>query len=114
MSTFVIKLHKGHLIKLAEDVSEICNLWLGLLTLPHLDVLNIFPKFSVIAGKWINATLFLILLLLNVNFIHMTYNYLQKEFKIDKELKVLCLSLKICVFMCLYMSACVSAASAAI
>lgn len=84
MSTFVIKLHKGHLIKLAEDVSEICNLWLGLLTLPHLDVLNIFPKFSVIAGKCINTTLFLILFLLNVNFIHMTDNYLQKEFKTDK------------------------------
>lgn len=26
MSTFDITLHKGHLIKHAEDVSEICNL----------------------------------------------------------------------------------------
>lgn len=116
MSTFVIKLHKGHLIKHTEDVSEICNLWLGVLTLSHFDVLNIFSKFSATAGEWINTTLFLILLLLNVNFIHMAYNYLQTEFKADKKLKVsFCLSLlKLCVYMCLYMSACVSAVSAAI
>lgn len=114
MSTFVIKLNKGHLLKHAEDVSEICNLWLGLLTLSHLDVLNIFSNFSAVAGKWINRTVFLILLLLNVNFIHMIYNYLQKEFKTDKKLEILSLSLKICVYKCLYMSACVSAASAAI
>lgn len=114
MSTFVIKLNKGHLLKHAEDVSEICNLWLGLLTLSHLDVLNIFSNFSAVAGKWMNRTVFLILLLLNVNFIHMIYNYLQKEFKTDKKLEILSLSLKICVYKCLYMSACVSAASAAI
>lgn len=54
------------------------------------------------------------MLLLNVNFIHMTCNYFQKEFKTDKELEDLGLSLKICVYMCLYMSVCVSAASAAI
>lgn len=81
MSTFVIKLHKGHLIKHTEDVSEICNLRFGLMTLSHFDVLNIFSKFSTTAGKWINTTLFLILLLLNVNFIQMAYNYLQIEFK---------------------------------
>lgn len=111
MRTFVIKLHKGHLIKHAEDVSGICNLWFGLLTFSHLDVLNIFSKFSAPAG--LIQHFFLILLLLNVNFVHMTYNYFQKESKTDKELEVLCHSLEICVYMCLYMSACVSAASAA-
>lgn len=88
MSTFGIKLHKGHLIKHTEDVSEICSLWLGVLTLSYSDVLNIFPMFSATAGKWINARLFLILLLLNVDFIHMAYNYLQIEFKADKEFRV--------------------------
>jgi len=106
MSTFVTKLHKGHPLKHTAEVSEICNLWLGLLTLSHFEILNIFSKFSATAGEWINTTVFLPLFLLHVDFIAMTYNYLQIEFKADEELKIsLCLSLLkvlyICVCICL-------------
>lgn len=105
MSTFVIKLHKGRVIKHTEDVSEICNLWLSLLTFYHFDILNIFSKFSATAGGLTNLKLFLILLLLGVNFIYMACNYLQIDFKADKESEdSFCFSSKNCAYMCLYIS----------
>lgn len=102
MSTFVIKLNKDRVIKHTEVVSEICTLWLGLLTLYHFDIVNIFSTFSATASEWINLTLFLTSLLIDVKFIYVACNYLQIDLKADKELKSsFCFSLKIRAYICL-------------